>query len=105
MRHCLAQDVAAAARANRDSHNNAASVKAESEWYSPTRASIRDQEQAATATILYEISGNQDPKITMDAIEKGKICKRRVDEKNGIDKSGYEDREIEKGGSVFSTSR
>jgi hypothetical protein len=68
----LAQDVAAAARANRASHNNAASVKADSEWYSPTRASIRAQNQGTVATILYEISANQDLKITMDTVEKGK---------------------------------
>jgi hypothetical protein len=67
----LAQDVAAAARANRDSHNNAASVKAESAWYSPTRASIREQEEDGAATILYEISGNQDLKITVNASGKG----------------------------------
>jgi hypothetical protein len=68
----LAQDVAAAARANRASHSNAASVKADSEWYSPTRASIRAQEQGAAVTILYEIGGNQDLKVTMDILEKGK---------------------------------
>ena len=68
----VAQDVAAAARANRARHNNAASVKADSEWYSPTRASIRAQNQGAAGTILYEISGNQDLKITMDTVEKGK---------------------------------
>jgi hypothetical protein len=68
----LAQDVAAAARANRASYNSAASVKADSEWYSPTRASIRAQDQSAAVTILYEISGNQDLKITMDTVEKGK---------------------------------
>src|SRR6201987_4111046 len=68
----LAQDVAAAARANRASYNNAASVKADSEWYSPTSASIRAEDQGATVTILYEISGNQDLKITMDTVEKGK---------------------------------
>jgi hypothetical protein len=68
----LAQDVAAAARANRASHTNAESAKAESEWYSPTRASIRAQNQGAAGTILYEISGNQDLKITMDTVEKGK---------------------------------
>jgi len=68
----LAQDVAAAARANRASHSNAASVKGDSEWYSPTRASIRAQDQGAAVTILYEISGNQDLKVTMDTVEKGK---------------------------------
>ena len=68
----LVQDVTAAARANRASHNNAASTKADSEWYSPTRASIRAQDQGAAATILYEISGNQDLKITMETVEKGK---------------------------------
>lgn len=68
----LAQDVAAAARANRASHNNAASVKVDNEWYSPTRASIHAQDHGAAVTILYEISGNQDLKVTMDTVEKGK---------------------------------
>jgi hypothetical protein len=84
----LAQDVAAAARANRASHNNAASVKADSEWYGPTRASIRAQDQGAAVTIVFvrpsastttarwyhssEWDGNQDLKITMDTVEKGK---------------------------------
>jgi hypothetical protein len=36
-----AQDVASAARANRANQNKAAAVKADNEWYSPTRASIR----------------------------------------------------------------
>jgi hypothetical protein len=67
----LAQDVAAAARANRASHNTE-SAKADSEWYSPTRASIRARDQGAAVTILYEISGNQDLKITLDGMEKGK---------------------------------
>jgi len=69
----LAQDVAAAARANRANQKNAASasVKVDNEWYSPTRASISMQDQGATGTILYEISGNQDLKITMDTVEKG----------------------------------
>ena len=70
----LAQDVAAAARANRANQKNAAaaSVKVDNEWYSPTRASISMQDQGTTGTILYEISGNQDLKITMDTVEKGK---------------------------------
>jgi len=69
----LAQDVAAAARANRASHNNnAASVTADSEWYSPTRASMRAQDQGVAATILYEICANQDLRITMETVEKGK---------------------------------
>jgi hypothetical protein len=68
----LAQDVAAAARANRASHDNAPPVKADSEWYSPTRASLRTQDQGDAVTILYEISGNQDLKITMDTVENGK---------------------------------
>ncbi len=68
----LAQDVAAAARANRASHDNAAAVKADSEWYSPTRASIHAQDQGVSGTILYEISSNQDLKITMVTEEKGK---------------------------------
>jgi len=65
----LAQDVAAAARANR-ANQNKATAKADNEWYSPTRASIRVE--GPGATIFYEISGNQDPKITMDTVEKGK---------------------------------
>src|SRR5258708_15703170 len=73
----LAQDVAAAARANRANHNSAASVKADSEWYSPTRASIRAQNQGVAVTILYEISGNQDLKITMDTVGK---CKKQIAE-------------------------
>jgi hypothetical protein len=68
----LAQDVAAAARANRANQKNAATVKTDNEWYSPTRASISMQDKGATGTILYEISGNQDLKITMDTVEKGK---------------------------------
>ena len=48
----LAQDVAAAARANRASHGNAAAVKTDSEWYSPTRASIHAQDQGVSGTIL-----------------------------------------------------
>src|SRR5258708_12953912 len=64
----LAQDVAAAARANRASHashDNAAAVKADSEWYSPTRASIHAQDQGVSGTILYEISSHQHLNIPM----------------------------------------
>lgn len=68
----LAQDVAAAARANRASHGNAAAAKTDSEWYSPTRASIHAQDQGVSGTILYEIAANQDLKITMVTEEKGK---------------------------------
>jgi alcohol dehydrogenase class IV len=72
----LAQDVAAAARANRATQNKAAtataSAKADNEWYSPTRASIHAEGQGVAGTIFYEISGNQDLKIIMDTVEKGK---------------------------------
>ena len=68
----LAQDVAAAARANRAIQKNATAVKADNEWYSPTRASIRAEGTGASGTIFYEISGNQDLKITMNTAEKGK---------------------------------
>jgi hypothetical protein len=68
----LAQDVAAAARANRAGHNNAPPVKPDGECYSLTHASIRVQNQGATGTILCEISGSQDLKITMDFVENGK---------------------------------
>jgi len=68
----LAQDVAAAARANRASHDDTAPVKADNEWYSPTRASVSAQDDGAADTVLYEISGNQDLKITMETVEKGK---------------------------------
>ncbi len=67
-----AQDVAAAARANRARHDSMASVKPDSEWYSPTSASIHAQDQSAEVTILYEISANQDLRITMNGVEKGK---------------------------------
>jgi hypothetical protein len=67
-----AQDVASAARTNRANQNKAAAVKANNEWYSPTRASIRAEGPGTTGTIFYEISGNQDLKITMDTVEKGK---------------------------------
>jgi hypothetical protein len=66
----LAQsDVAAAARANRA---RAGSGKADSEWYKPTRASLSAQDRGVALTILYEISSNQDMKITIDTTEKGR---------------------------------
>lgn len=68
----LAQDVVAAARANRAIHNGAVSAKSESGWYSPTRASIHAQDQDGAVTVLYEISGNQDLRITIVSEEKGK---------------------------------
>jgi hypothetical protein len=72
----ITHDVAAAARANRATQNKAAtataSAKADNEWYSPTRASIHAEGQGVAGTIFYEISGNQDLKIVMDTVEKGK---------------------------------
>ena len=67
-----AQDVAAAARANRARHDSAVPVKPDSEWYSPTTASIHAQDQGGEVTILYEISANQDLRITMNGVDKGK---------------------------------
>jgi hypothetical protein len=67
-----AQDVAAAARANRARHESTASVKPEGEWYSPTRATVRVQGQDAEITVVYEISSNQDLKITITTFENGK---------------------------------
>ncbi len=68
----LAQDVAAAARANRANHAKTESEKADSAWYSPTRVTLRAQEQGTSAVMIYEISGNQDLKITMNTTENGK---------------------------------
>lgn len=67
-----AQDVAAAARANRARHESASSVKPENEWYSPTTASIHAEDQGGRVTILYEISANQDLRITMSGVDNGK---------------------------------
>lgn len=67
-----AQDVAAAARANRARHDGAASVKEDNEWNSPTRASIHAKDQGAAVTFLYELGANDDLRITMDTVEKGK---------------------------------
>ncbi len=64
----LAQDVAAAARANR---TRAASATNDSEWYKPTRVSLSEQEQGVTSTSTYDISGN-DLKITIETQGKGK---------------------------------
>ena len=66
-----AQDVAAAARANRARHESMAS-KSESAWYSPTSASIHAEAQNAEVTFLYEVSANQDLRITMSGLNKGK---------------------------------
>jgi len=68
----LAQDVAAAARANRANRANATSAKADVAWYSPTRVTLRAQEQGTSAEMIYEISGNQDLKINMKTTEHGK---------------------------------
>jgi hypothetical protein len=67
-----AQDVAAAARANRARHESMASEKPDSAWYSPTSASIHAQDKDAEVTILYEIDANQDLRITMNGVEKRK---------------------------------
>lgn len=66
------QDVAAAARANRARHDSAAPVKADNAWYSPNHASMHAQDQGAAITLLYEISANEDLRITMNTVEKGK---------------------------------
>lgn len=68
---CNAQDLAAAARANRARHESMAS-KSESAWYSPTAASIHAEGQNAEVTFLYEVSANQDLRITMNGVDKGK---------------------------------
>jgi hypothetical protein len=62
-------DVAAAARANR---TRARSENTGSEWYKATRVSLREEAQEEAGNILYEISGNNDLKITIDSTEKGK---------------------------------
>lgn len=66
----VAQDVAAAARANRASKT--ASTKTDGAWYSPTRVTLRAQDQDNAATMVYEITSNQDLRITMDAKVEGK---------------------------------
>lgn len=66
----LAQDVAAAARANRAA--KASSTKTEGAWYSPTRVTLHAQNQDNAAVMVYEISSNQDLRITMDAKVEGK---------------------------------
>ncbi|MFZ0736640.1 MAG: hypothetical protein WBL70_10555 [Candidatus Acidiferrales bacterium] len=68
----LAQDVAAAARADRANHDSKPAPKTDSEWFSPTHASIRAQDQGTTATIVYEIGANQDLKVTMSGENEGK---------------------------------
>ncbi len=65
----LAQDVAAAARANRA---RAASANVQNEWYTPTRFSLRARDQNSAANVLLEITGAQDVKISFDDTEKGK---------------------------------
>lgn len=67
-----AQDVAAAARANRARHDSAVSANPDSEWHSPTTASIHARDRDGEVTILYEISANQDLRITMNGVDKGK---------------------------------
>jgi hypothetical protein len=64
-----AQDIAAAARANRA---RAESRDVESEWYKATRVSVRQEAQDEAISTLYEISGNHDLKITIDSTKKGK---------------------------------
>lgn len=66
----VAQDVAAAARANRAA--KAVNTKTDDAWYSPTRVTLHAQEQGTDATAVYEIGGNQDLRIKMDTNAKGK---------------------------------
>jgi hypothetical protein len=69
----VAQDVAAAARANRANRVAAAAAKNDSAWYSPTRVSLTaDAEGAGAGTMVYEIGSNQDLKISTDFEENGK---------------------------------
>ena len=66
----VAQDVAAAARTNRAAR--ATSAKTDGAWYNPTRVTLHAQDQDNAATVIYEISSNQDLRITMDTREKEK---------------------------------
>jgi hypothetical protein len=67
-----AQDVAAAARANR-ARKEAEKAKGEdNEWYTLTHASLRVTGEGATLFTLYELSGNGDMRVTIDATGQGK---------------------------------
>jgi hypothetical protein len=64
------QDVAAAARANLAA--KARPMTPEGAWYSPTRVTLRALQQTNEAAMVYEISSNQDLRITMDMTRNGK---------------------------------
>jgi len=62
-------DVAAAARANRARKETAES---RSDWYTPTRVVLHQQEAGESMTTTYEFGANDDLRISMDGTEKGK---------------------------------
>lgn len=68
-----AQDVAAAARANRAKKEAATGdASTRNDWYSVTSATLRYRNQDGGMTTLYEFGENQDLKITVEVEENGR---------------------------------